>query len=196
MRGYLSFVLALLSLLVLLQLSQAQLSAQDFSLSKAITVQRAYSLQMNVKECMLASARQGAMEGFRHYDATHEVSLCKHCADHFCAPLSPVNGCDPMLCSRCFREDEARAEARQEALGRLSGLRSHLFDTDFDLSIGQVRLSAHLNHSEVSKNGYSLSHIRFDDDAGISFASRVLGIRGEAGIPGGCVVYAQGPSIC
>jgi hypothetical protein len=196
MRGYLSFVLAFVSMLIIVQLAEAQLSSYDFELSKAVSVQRAYSLQMNVKECMLEAVQQGAREGFSSYDSSHDVRLCRHCPDHFCIPGSLTNGCDPLLCSMCFREDEARAHAVEGAQSKLSLLHGHGFDGDFNVEIKDAALSAHLAPSPLSSNGFSLSHVRFDEDVLISFSSDRFAISGDGKIPGGCVIYDEGPSIC
>jgi hypothetical protein len=196
MRGYLSFVLAFVSILLILSLLEAQLVSRDFELSKAVAVQRAYSLQMNAKEVIFELAREGANEGFDGYDSSHDVSLCKHCPDHFCVPGSLVNGCDALLCGRCFREDEARERAESGAKSKLARLSPDIFDPDFTLSMEEPSIEAYLGPEPLSPNGFRLSHIRFREDLQIMFGSEKFGISGTARVPRGCLIYAEGPSHC
>lgn len=196
MRGHLSFVLVFLSVLLLFHLLELQLASKDFGLSKAVAVQRIYSVQMNIKENILEASRQGAVDGFSEYDSSHDISLCRHCPDHACIPASPTNFCDAVLCSRCFREDEARRYAEEGAVLKLASLQGHGFDTDFSAAIGTAGLSAYLEADPLSSNGFSLSHIQFQDDIAISLSSVKFSISAQARIPEGCVIYGKGPSIC
>jgi|GEM_PF-1895672 len=196
MRGHLSFVLVFLSVILLFHLLELQLASKDFNLSKAVAVQRIYSVQMNIKENILEASRQGAVEGFTAYDSSHDISLCRHCPDHACIPASPTNFCDAALCSRCFREGEAREHAEEGALLKLVSLKTHGFDPDFSSSIGDAGLSAYLKAEPLSSNGFSFSHVQFQDDVLISLSSVKFSISAQARIPGGCVIYGEGPSIC
>ena len=196
MKGYLSFVLVFVSVLVLLYLLEAQFSSRNFELSKAITVQRAYALQMNVKENLLEIAKQGAREGFDLYNSTHNLSSCMHCPDHFCTPGPSPNNCDLVKCSACFRENEARQAAVNKAVEKLMLLRTHHFDHDFDVSIGITALSAHLKPNLLSPNGFALSHIQFQYDTPITLVSKKFEVSAKAKIPRGCVIYDEGPSYC
>ncbi|MBU0532973.1 hypothetical protein KKB44_05770 [Candidatus Micrarchaeota archaeon] len=193
MRGYLSFVLVLICLLVIFYLLELQIT---FDFSKAIAVQRTYSVQMNVKESIFESVKQGASEGFHDYDLSHSTELCKHCPDHFCIPSSPTNHCDPILCAKCFREDEARNSAVNGALSKLQLISTHIFDPDFDVSISTFNLSVYLKPDSLSQNGFSLDYTQFRKEILIGLSSEKFDISAEARIPKGCVLYDEGPSIC
>lgn len=193
MRGYLSFVLVLLCLLILLSLLQAREASMHIDLSKAVMVERAYSISMNIKECVLEAARAGAADGFAAYDHSHDVRLCRHCADSYCSiiPIA-VNRCDQALCSQCFREQEARAEAESGALSRMALLGPHAFDSDFSIGLSFPGLRA-ITRADVSgKNGYALDSLIFEDEVRISAESTKLGISAESKIPRGVVIAYEG----
>src|SRR4030095_3907449 len=129
MRGYFSFSLVLLSSLLALSLLMLHHQSGQRDLSKAVSVQRAYGLQMNAKESVVESMRQGASAGFGYYDSTHDIAMCKHCPDNFCAPTIPgvttENACDATLCSACFREADARESAVSSAAAKAAALNGH-----------------------------------------------------------------------
>ncbi len=189
MRGYLSFILALASLLLVFSLLEARAASHSADLSKAISVQRAYSAQMNMKECILEAARQGALEGFAAYDASHDTRLCRHCPDAYCSllPTAP-NHCDSHLCSRCFREYEARAEAERYAHSMINLLHSHQFDSDFSIEILGGRIEAFTKSDTAARNGYALDFLRFKESLGISMESAKLGLSADGEIPEGVTV--------
>jgi hypothetical protein len=191
MKGYLSFVLVFVSSLLILSLLSMSQAAGSVNLSKAVVVERTYGIQMNVKENLFEAARQGAMEGFADYDAAKDIRLCRHCPDHSCSPPAdppPPNICDASLCSRCFREDEARAEAEKGALSNISSLRSHVFDPDFEVQVGQPAFEVFLRSDPLARNGFALDFGRFRDPLGISVASKKLGISSRSEIPSGMVI--------
>ena len=87
MRGYLSFILVFIAVLLLLALLRLHDAAHSTDLSKAVAAERTYAVQMNVKESVVESARRGALAGFSDYDATHDIKLCKHCPDSYCSAI-------------------------------------------------------------------------------------------------------------
>ena len=191
MRGYLSFVLVLASLILVFTLLELSLASNSVDLSKAISAERAYGVQMNVKESIIESAKQGALEGFNTYDSSHDLSLCKHCHDFFCAPqelLPPPNVCDQSLCERCFRESDARIEAEKGAILRVVGLANHNFDNDFDIFISPAVIDSFTAADPASKNGFSLSSLRFKDDLHLRFISKKFGLSTNATVPEGFVI--------
>jgi len=189
MRGYLSFVLVLVSLQLVFSLLDVKDASDSSDLSKALSVERAYSLHMNVKECILEAARQGAQEGFAVYDASHDIKLCKHCLDAYCSPIpSALNHCDPFLCNQCFREDEARAEAERYALSKIALLRSHQFDSDFRVIILNENVEVFTTADGTAKNGYALDYLRFREDLGIGLESAKFNLSADAEIPRGVVI--------
>ncbi len=189
MRGYLSFILVLVSLQLVFSLLEVKSASESTDLSKAISVERTYSVQMNVKECILEAARQGASEGFAAYDASHDIRLCRHCPDSYCSPVPAApNRCDPLLCEQCFREGEARAEAERQALSMIDLLRTHQFDSDFLITIGGAELEAFTKADVTAKNSYALDYLRLRGDLSIRLESEKLGLSAVAKIPRGVVI--------
>ncbi len=197
MRGYLSFVLVFSSVMLIITLILVFQASVSADYSKAVSVERAYAIQMNAKEAVLESVRYGSLGGFRLYDSGHEVSKCKHCPDHFCIPPTPPdpappNVCDETMCSACFRESEARVAAQDGAGASVSLLRQHQSDPQFPVSLGELDIEASLKADALSKNGFSLGSMRFRKGLGISVDAGAFGIRGESGIPEGMVVSFDG----
>jgi len=178
LRGYLSFILVLASLALLLSLLELEISAASMDLSRAIGVERSYGLMMNSKEVVLESARQGAVSGFKAYDATHDLSSCVHCLDAGCLPPAvppPPNFCDVALCSRCFRESEAREAARVSAVANVLALSSHGFDDGRRLVSGPPfppSLEIFTRPDPLAKNGFSLDGIRFRETLPLQLVPR------------------------
>jgi hypothetical protein len=193
MRGYLSFVLVMVSLLLVFSLLDAREASLSTDLSKAISVERVYSLQMNVKECILEAARQGADEGFKAYDATHDIKKCIHCPDSFCSSNPRAkNRCDPGLCTQCFHEGEARGEAKKYAEARIGLLGIHDFDPDFTVTLWDAEVELLTQPDPTAKNGFSPDYTRFKKNLRISLVSDKLGISADARIPRGVVIYHEG----
>jgi len=166
----------------------------SLDLSKAVQIERTYGLQMNVKESIIESARQGALEGFSGYDASHDVSLCRHCPDNLCIPPNPLdpippNICDPARCEKCFREKEARKESEDGAIARLNNLKSHEFDPDFFVSIRDAEVESFLKSDPLSKNGFALDFFRFKNQCAFSVNSEKFSIESYATIPKGLVIF-------
>jgi hypothetical protein len=198
MRGYATFTLVLISIMLVFSLLTLFHASQSTDLTKAVAVQRSYGIQMNVKESIIESARAGALHGFAEYDATHDIKLCKHCGDHFCVPPSPQNPYPPNICNqewcgRCFREAEAREAASVEARNRMRLLDSHVFDPDFQVTIGgrDIKLLLRLEPPPLSKNGFAPDSIRFRTASSIRESSEKFGIDSENGIPKGMVVFYE-----
>ncbi|MEW6721785.1 MAG: hypothetical protein AB1324_00830 [Candidatus Micrarchaeota archaeon] len=188
MRGYVSFVLVFSSALLLSSLILLYDSSGRADLSKAVTAERAYGIQMNAKEAAIESVRGGAESGFSAYDTVHSLENCTHCTDHGCAPLSdppPPNYCSEALCDGCFRESGAREAALSSAQARLSALRGHEFDRDFNVSIGNAELEAFLAPDGTAKNGFALSGVRFRRALQIDVQSGKFGIFAAGKIPQG-----------
>ncbi len=183
MRAYLSFVLVLLSLVLVFSLLELNLHSRS---PKALLVERSYSRSMNVKENVLESLRQGAEEGFADYDTHHELEKCIHC------PICHPDVCDPVKCMECFREHEAREQARQYALSRLDKLRSHVFDLDFEISIGDAEIDVFTYARPLAKNGFGLHSVRVRDDIVITIGSERFSLAGRAKIPGGVIIESAG----
>lgn len=183
MRGYLSFVLVFLSIVLLF--SMLNLHIQNKS-TKALLIERTYSTSLNVKESILESLNQGAMQGFLDYDLSHDVLLCRHCPDNYCSlePLAP-NPCDPELCKQCFRADEAKDASESQALLNYEKLESHVFDPDFDVSISQPEIQIFLQQDSLSKNGYSYNSFRLENDVSIALSG--FGTSSSAKIPRGVI---------
>ena len=143
---------------------------------------------MNVKENIVESLRQGAAEGFRDYDDSHDVKLCRHC------PVCSPKTCNPELCRQCFREHEARGQAKGYALSRMEQLRQHLFDPDFQVSLSDADIEIITQADPLGKNGYALHSVRIKNDILISVGSEKFNTKGTAKVPGGMVIESAGNS--
>ena len=185
MRGYISFVLVFVAAGILL--SSYSLLAPSPDLSRAVSVERAYGLQMNIKEAALESIRQGAIQGFSDYDEVHYLENCLNCPGACTPPPSP-NPCDVMLCAKCFREDEARASAIQGAQTQLGKLHDHQFDKAFATSISSPEIEVFLQADPLSNNGFSLSHSRLRSALEIMVESEGLEISAQSELPAGMVI--------
>jgi hypothetical protein len=161
MQGYFSFILVFVSVILLLALIQNLTSQPDYS--KALAIERAYALSMNVKETIIASAVQGAEDGFLEYDNSHDTKMCIHCKGYCTYDRDFPNYCDDQLCSLCFKESEAREIASQFANLRLILLNYYEFDPDFSISISSPSVSSFLKPNSQSKNGFDLDRIQSNE---------------------------------
>jgi hypothetical protein len=187
LRGYLSFILVLASLVLAFSLLDVHLALKSINFSKAVAVERTYGLQLNVKEAVAESARQGALDGFSAYDRAHDASSCRACLDHGCALMMPP-ACDGMKCAACFREDDARRAAEHEAEGKVAALSSHVFDDDFSVLISGFAPEARLRADRDAKNGFALDTVRLGEKLEIILQSQKFGISANATLPQGMVV--------
>lgn len=181
MRGYLSFVLVLVSIVLVLSLLEFSIKEES---TKALLTERSYSLSMNVKEAVIESIRYGAHEGYSQYDLEHDILMCKHCP--VCLPAF----CNPILCQQCFYESEARRHAKAAALARLEILKKCHFDQDFTISIGTADLEVHSTPDALSKNGFALDSIKLNNDVTIMLFSEKFNITGQSKLPGGMIINA------
>jgi hypothetical protein len=198
MRGYFSFALAFVSTLLVLSLLLLYQESSRSDLSRALSVERAYGVEMDVKETAVISARLGAEEGFGSYDRSHSVEGCMHCPDNGCMPYAPPeppppNYCSPELCLSCFREADARSEAASGALFRLDSLRWHAFDGDFDVSLGEPEVEVFLRSAPGAKNGLAPDYLRFRSPMDIRLSSDKFMIDYGGRLPAGMVVDIERP---
>jgi len=179
MRGYLSFVLVLLSIGLVLTLLELNTYSNS---TKAILIERSYSISMNVKETILELLWQGAQAGFDNYNLNHDVAMCIHC------PACHPKTCDPIKCQKCFKESESRSAAKSHSLESLAKLRLHSFDSDFDVSIGDVQIEVYTRQDPLSKNGFALDSVKFTNNVPILISSEKFDIYGEVKIPSGVMI--------
>jgi len=71
MRGFISFLLVFAFLVIFLYSLFPLLSSFEFDQSKNIAIERAYSLEMNLKEAILEGTREAAVSAFEEYLLTH-----------------------------------------------------------------------------------------------------------------------------
>lgn len=225
MRGYLSFVIVFVCVFILLSLflAKSELLSADFS--KSIVAERMHQTSMNIKQGIFAAAESGGKGAFVQYDFTHSRDECVHCPDMGCVPPTPENPtppnvCDPVRCSICFRDEEARILS---AAGAQTVLNS-VADSDFEfghsiwcgkLSNGEAGLlaketrekgkalgggapasscvifDAELTPDLLSENGVRLSRIRTLQDIGITLYSEKHDISSVSKIPAGMVVEIE-----
>ncbi len=179
MRGYLSFVLVLLSIGLVLTLLELNIHSSS---TKAVLIERSYSLSMNVKEAILELLWQGAQSGFDSYNLDHDIAMCVHC------PACHPKTCDPLKCQKCFRESDSRSAAKAHALASVDKLKIHVFDSDFDVSIGDVQLEVYTAPDPLSKNGFSLDSVKITTNIPILIRSEKFGIYGEVTMPSGVII--------
>ncbi|MFH0737153.1 MAG: hypothetical protein V1827_00550 [Candidatus Micrarchaeota archaeon] len=187
MRGYLSFLLAFAACMALLSCHALLGPSSSLDLSKAISVERAYGLQMDMKGAAMESIRQGAVSGFKSYDKNHEIGNCTHCPG-MCLPPPAPDYCDAALCGRCFIESDARAYAISGAEASLDNLRALQADGAFITSFGDLDLEVFLIPDPLSKNGFSLQYARLRDPLQIEAESGALGISAKSELPAGLVI--------
>ncbi|HIE56406.1 MAG TPA: hypothetical protein EYP90_14745 [Chromatiaceae bacterium] len=137
MKGYLSFVLVFASVILILGFVQADLSAGTVDLSRAISAERAYQAQMNVKEVLLEAAAQGGLRGYGAYaDGRSELACVQYCPD-FGECLHPKTPpCDMVKCAdKCFRISDAQSEAEKGAMLKMREVSAAEFDSGADIVI-------------------------------------------------------------
>ena len=107
MRGYITFVLAVVILSLFLYVFSLP---QESSLNEALAMERLYQTEQNAKFLVLEAARQGAQEGLEVYLLTHPTS---------------------------FNEQDAETAMEQGAYARLQQLSAlHFFHVDVRLYCG------------------------------------------------------------
>jgi hypothetical protein len=193
MKGYLSFVLASVSLALILSLLSLLAASKPGSLADAISVERTYGVQMNAKECIIGTVRQWGQKGFGEYALHHSVESCRFCPDHFCTPWSPPapspgNPCIPQLCSACFRESEARAFSENAVSIGLGSIPQDAFDPEYLVVLSHGPPEAFLSPDPAKPGGFHLDSIRFRQDILVHAESLKLGAESDASLPSGMVV--------
>jgi hypothetical protein len=203
MRGHFTFILVFLAAALLIELAFLRAAASPANLSGAVALERAFGVEMNAKECVLEAARQGGEAGFSAYDLSHDLGSCIHCGDHYCAPMTPAgpppNVCDAALCSKCFREGDARAASEAGASAALGLLASAGMEGDFTVNVRDAGGGAPaapegvLQKDASAKNGMRLGLARFRKDVIVRARSDKLGVSLSGKVPQGTVVrYGTG----
>jgi len=149
LKGYFGFLIVFAAFALLLSLVEFNLNSKSHDLSSAITSEKLYSIQMNVKEVVIEAAREGAKEGFDNYAKDHTIYACA----------------DPETVDRCFRVSEARISTESGALLKLLSV---LGGANFDDSITVVPptfdplsfpVASEIVDDRASPSGYRLSSI-------------------------------------
>ena len=141
---------------LLLSLAQLNLNSKSHNLSGAIVTEKFYRTQMNVKEVIIESARQGAQEGFDVYAATHTLAACSN----------------PQTQSQCFRENEARTAANAGALANIELI---LAASDFDemdpviVVPGTYPVETSLKLTAEHSSGYELDTVTISKSSDMMF---------------------------
>ncbi len=191
MRGYTSFVLALCSALLLMELASLRLAASDLSLADAVELERIDGALLNSKEAAMEAARQGAESGFGAYDSSHSLGACMHCPDNFCsyylppAP-PPPNHCDALLCSSCFREEEARAAAEAGATALIRSLPGSIGDVG--IGVGDPSVEPFLRREMAGRNGFALDYIRLGKELVLNGSLAGSSLTASGALPRGMVI--------
>jgi len=155
-RGYFTFLIVFAAFALLLSLAQLNLNSKSHNLSGAIITEKFYRVQMNVKEVIIESARQGAQKGFDDYASTHTLAACSN----------------PETQAQCFRENEARAAANAGALANMELL---VADSNFDnemivvLLPGTYPVETSLKLSAAHHSGYELDTVTISKSSDMMF---------------------------
>ena len=120
MKGYVTFLLVLVSLSFIIIIIGASQKPYDISFSKAIAAERAYGVAMNSKEVAAEAMRQGGVEAFGIYELTHTAAEC-YVPPYFEANLF------------CYREEEVPIVVKAGAFIRLATLDKSAFDPDMEI---------------------------------------------------------------
>ena len=155
MRGYFAFLIVFAAFALLISLVELNLNSKSHNLSAAIVTEKFYRVQMNVKEVLIEAARQGAVEGFGEYTATHNTAICVQNPNH----------------PNCFKKDEAAAAAELQAMIRIQDAITADFDDDIDITVflGTTPLTAKVvPDPSVLPNHFRLSSIELAKTSPIS----------------------------
>ena len=187
-RGYVSFLLVLAGSALLISALQLLFASGSIDLSKAIIVERTDSVLTDMERSAKEALFQGAGTGFLAYDGSHSVSLCQHCIEDFCGVPPSPNYCDPGLCGRCFRIDEAGSASESGAISAFGSLASHGFDPDFSTSFDMPSVRVSLVPENGTRNGFALSSLTVLSDLHVTAVSGRHGIEGASSIPRGTLI--------
>ncbi|MFA5050286.1 MAG: hypothetical protein WC501_04730 [Candidatus Micrarchaeia archaeon] len=83
MKGFFSFILLLCIILILIEARIYSIKSESFPYNELISVERAYGIEMNLKEQFFEGARQGANEGFTLYLLSKEAGFDEEEAEFF-----------------------------------------------------------------------------------------------------------------
>jgi len=148
LKGYFGFLVVFAAFALLLSLVEFNLNSKSHDLSSAITSEKLYGIQMNVKEVIIEAAREGAKEGFDNYTATHSVAACSDLKASACC---------------CFRIQDAERDTVNGARAKLSSVLSNA-NFDDSVTVGFVldpllSISSEIVEDPTSPSGYRLSSI-------------------------------------
>jgi len=153
LKGYFGFLVVFAAFALLLSLVEFNLNSKSHDLSSAITSEKLYGIQMNVKEVIIEAAREGAKEGFNNYvngpPSPHSVAACSDPKASACC---------------CFSSRDAE---RDTVNGARTKLFSVLSDANFDdsVTVGFVpdpllsNITSEIVEDQNSTSGYRLSSI-------------------------------------
>lgn len=142
MRGYFSFVLVFSAVIIIFTIANINVSERNYD---RLAIEKDYFCLMNNKEIVLELLFSGAKKGFQSYDETHDIPSCSSCPDYFCIE------CNPLICSKCFRIEEAIKESKENA---------HLYYNRIQKGSPEIDIF----FSSIGKNGYSFQKIIINED--------------------------------
>ncbi|NYZ77274.1 hypothetical protein H0O02_03085 [Candidatus Micrarchaeota archaeon] len=144
MRGYFAFLIVFAAFALLISLAELNLSSKSHNLSAAITAEKFYRTQMNVKEVLIEAARQGAAGGFDAYAATHNEAACL-AGD----------------AAHCFSSRDAENAAGLAAIAKMQLVIAGAdFDgVDVEVQFGADSAQAHVEPDSASPSGWRLSGV-------------------------------------
>ena len=151
MKGYFGFLVVFAAFALLLSLVEFNLNSKSHDLSSAITSEKLYGIQMNVKEVIIEAAREGAKEGFNKYvegpPFPHSAAACSDPKASACC---------------CFRVLEANTFTVNGASAKLSSVLSNAIFDD-SVTVGFVPnpsiITSEIVEDPASISGHRLSSI-------------------------------------
>ncbi|MBI5227992.1 hypothetical protein HY988_05375 [Candidatus Micrarchaeota archaeon] len=198
MKGYISFALAFVSVLLLLSIVKLYSVSYDYNFHRAIEVERVVGLHENVQETSKELIRQGALVGFKDYDEKYDIKKCIYCIeDHICSPFPdppPPVLCDPIKCRDCFRDYDAEAWSHDRAIKYFGKVKSpYNFDPDFSVDMGDPDIKVILDaNGPYQRNGYRVNSIIFKTDFPIKIHSDKFNISSTSKIGEGVILESSG----
>ncbi len=137
MKGYISFILVFASIFLILTFITINLSSTDFNLARAVSAERTYQIQLNLKEAMIESAKQGAMNGFEKYSVLRSDEAClMYCVERGVCLLSRPPTCNKPSCKQfCFKESDAEKAAEEAAVSNMARVKSAFSQDDVSIEL-------------------------------------------------------------
>ncbi len=145
MKGFISFVFVFL--LIVFIASYTLFSPIS---KKALKAESITSKAINSREVITDAVAYSARKGWEKYNNAHDLPSCSACPPQCIA----INSCKPLVCTRCFKYEDAKKKIEQSIVAEIEGITSNEL---FSINLSG-RFSPVLIKNKSAKNGFSLSH--------------------------------------